>query len=53
MKLMRQMFCIVALLKMTYAADVWYMLTCKWEGVKKTSGLVGIMERLTSVQRIA
>ena len=50
MKLMRQMFCVVALPKMTYAADVWYT---RQEGAKKTSGSVGITKRLTSVQRIA
>ena len=53
MKLMRQMFCAVVLLRMTYAVDVWYMPTCQWEGAKKTSGLVGITKGLTSVQRIA
>ena len=53
MKLMRQMFCVVALPKMTYAVDVWYTPTCKREGAKKTSGSVGITKRLTSVQRIA
>ena len=41
MKLMRQIFCVVALLKMTYAADVWYMPTFRREVVKKTSRSVG------------
>jgi len=37
---------------MTYAADVWYTPTRKKEGAKKTSGSVGIMKRLASVQRM-
>ena len=52
LRLMRQMYCAVALPKMTYAADVWYTPTRKKEGAKKTSGSVGIMKRLASVQRM-
>ena len=51
--LMRQMYCAMALPKMTYAVDVWYTPMRRKEGAKKTSGSVGITRKLTSVQHMA
>ena len=47
------MYCAVALPKMTYAADVWYMPMHKREGAGKTSGSVGIMRRMALMQWMA
>ena len=53
LRLMQQMYCAMALPKMTYVVDVWYTPTHRKEGAKKMSGSVGITRKLTSVQCMA
>ena len=50
---MRQLYCTVAIPKFTYAVDVWYTPVQKKEGRKKAKGSVGLVHKLTSVQRLA
>src|SRR6266481_8815110 len=47
------MYNAVAVPKITYAADMWYTPKHKKVGARKNSGLVGITNRLASVQRMA
>jgi len=53
LRLMWQMYNMVAIPKITYAADMWYTPKHKKVGASKNSGLVGITNRLASVQRMA
>jgi len=50
---MRQMYTDVAITKMTYAADMWYMLVYSMVAHKKKCGEVGFMQRIATVQRMA
>ena len=50
---MRQLYCTVAIPKLTYAVDVWYMPVQKKEGRKKAMESVGLVCKLTSVQWLA
>ena len=51
-RLKRQLYNVVAVQKMTYVADVWYTPVNKQAGGMWLSGLVGIMGKLSSLQRI-
>ena len=51
--LMRQLFNVVAVPKMAYAADIWYMPVSKWQGRIQSSGSVGVTSKLASLQRMA
>jgi len=50
---MRQLYGAVATPKLTYVADVWYTQLHEWAGRMNRCGLVGIMNRLASGQRLA
>ena len=52
-RLMRQLFNVVAVPKMVYAADVWYTPVSKWQGRIRSSGSVGVTGKLASLQRMA
>ena len=52
-KYMRQLYSTVAILKFTYAADIWFTPVQRHVGKKKATGSVGVVRKLTSVQRIA
>ena len=47
------MYTVVAIPKMPYMANVWYMLVHKVEGGKKKSDMVGFSQRMAMVQRLA
>lgn len=50
---MRQLYTTVAIPKIMYAVDVWFI-PLQWkEGQQKTSGSVGLVHKLTSIQHIA
>ncbi|KAF5331423.1 hypothetical protein D9611_011884 [Ephemerocybe angulata] len=51
--LMRQLYKVVGIPKMTYAADVWYVPPQKPEGGKKRVGSTDALRKLARVQRIA
>lgn len=50
---MRRLYCVVAIPKITYTTDIWFTLLQRKEGQKRTSGSVGLVCKLTSIQRIA
>jgi hypothetical protein len=50
---MRQLYAAVAIPKFTYAADVWFTPIQRQAGRRRASGLVGVVRKLTSVQRMA
>ena len=50
---MRQLYCVVAIPKMTYAIDVWYTPVHTREGNKRRSGSVGFTNRFQLLQRMA
>ena len=50
---MQRLYLAIAVPKITYAADVWYMPPQKPEGRKKSTGSVFTLQELTKVQRIA
>jgi ribonuclease HI len=50
---MRQLYCAVAIPKFTYAADIWFTPVHRAEGGKRATGSVGVVRKLTSVQRLA
>jgi len=50
---MRQLFNVVAVPKMAYAADVWYTPVSKQQGRPRLSSSVGITGKLASLQRMA
>jgi hypothetical protein len=52
-KYMRQLYTAVAIPKFTYAADIWFTPVRRLAGRKKATGSVGVVRKLTSVQRIA
>jgi ribonuclease HI len=52
-KLMRQLYLAVALPKITYGLDVWYLPPAKRAGAIKNSGSVGTLKSLQKLQRIA
>jgi hypothetical protein len=52
-KYMRQLYTAVAIPKFTYAADVWFTPIQRQAGRRRASGLVGVVRKLTSVQRMA
>jgi hypothetical protein len=52
-KLMRQLYISVALPKITYGLDVWYMPPTKPAGYTKNTGSVGILRNLQKTQRLA
>ena len=52
MTYMRHLYCAVAIPKITYTADVWFNPLQRKEGQKRTSGWVGLVRKLTSIQRI-
>ena len=43
----------VAIPKMMYAIDVWLTLPRQWDGAKRRTGSVGMVNRLASLQRVA
>lgn len=51
--LMRQLYLAVAVPKMTYGLDVWYIPPEKLEGARHNSGSVGVQRQLGKIQRIA
>jgi len=51
--LMRQIYTTVAIQKITYTANVWYMPVHTVEGGKKKSGMVCFSWRMATVQRLA
>ena len=53
LRLMRQMYNAVAIPKLAYAADVWYIPTRKKEGASRCSSSIGVANRLISIQRMA
>ena len=52
-KLMRQLYILVALPKITYGLDVWYSPPNKPSGATRNKGSVGILKVLERLQRIA
>jgi ribonuclease HI/endonuclease/exonuclease/phosphatase family metal-dependent hydrolase len=52
-KLMRQLYLSVALPKITYGLDVWYIPPNKPAGFTKNSGSVGVLHNLQKIQRLA
>ena len=50
---MRQLYTVVAILKMTYAIDVWLMPPRKRDGAKRYTGSVNITNRFATLQRMA
>ena len=52
-KLMRQLYLAVALPKITYGIDVWYLPPRKQAGATKNEGSVGTLRSLQKIQRIA
>ena len=53
MKLIRQLYTTVAVPKITYAVDVWYMPIYSKASQKRNSGLVGYTHKMATVQRMA
>ena len=51
--LMRQLYTMVAIPKMTYAIDVWLMPPRKWDGAKRYTGSINITNRFATLQRMA
>ena len=52
-RLMRQLYIAVALPKITYGLDIWYIPPSKKAGQTKNSGSAGALRQLQKVQRIA
>jgi len=52
-RLMRQLYISVAIPKMTYALDVWFVPPHKKEGKRNNSGLVRALKSMGKIQRIA
>ena len=52
-RLMRQLYLAVALLKITYGLEVWYVPPSKPVGATRNSGSVGSLKALQKLQRIA
>ena len=50
---MCQLYQVVAVPSFTYAADVWFMPICKESDTGKSSGSVGVVCKLSTVQRMA
>ncbi|PPQ82122.1 hypothetical protein CVT24_012427 [Panaeolus cyanescens] len=53
LRLMRQLYNATVVPKVTYAIDVWYTPPTKPTNGKKNTGSVGIMKKLTRIQRMA
>ena len=52
-QLMRRLYIAVAIPKMTYAIDVWYTPPTKPPGHRRSVGSVGVLRRMTKLQRMA
>src|SRR5882724_10523435 len=51
--LLRQLYLAVAVSKLAYVADVWYILTYMYGNGRRCHSLVGHMHKLATVQRMA
>ena len=52
-KLMHQLYIMVAIPKMTYAIDVWYTLPMKQVGQRRSTGSVRVLCQMMKLQRLA
>ena len=52
-KLMRQLYIVVAIPKMTYAINVWYTPPTKQVGQRRSTGSVRVLHQMTKLQRLA